>query len=555
MKLRLALIAPQMGYDKNEYKNKDKKVLPLGIYTLKSYLNQFYSNITLIDAITEEYSEDEIIDIITKNECNIIGISGITNKYYNSILSLAKKLKQIKTILFVFVGGPIATFCYDILLKNKNIDFIIRGEGEIILKNVLDCLSNDKEFSTINGICFKEKDSNNIIVNPFQERMKTFDLFRKDKYSFNEKTIAEFISGSRSYVIMASRGCKGNCVFCQVPKYYGQKGIFWRNVKDVVDEIEYAIIHWGVRRFNFQDSNFLCEFSWVNDFINEVVNRKISFIFNIFADAESVNCSIILRLKKIGLYQVFVGLETGSKERFQKLKKKAIFEDNQNSINIIKKSGLKIIPGYILYYPDSTLKEIIDSANWFKNNNMIKPSMYFNKMDVWYGTDMYDYIESNGCIISSSINDGVIYKFLDNDVNELYNYMMMGLKKFKIIWGKITSENNIRRTILTEQVINELENGKNINFLKDKIDIYYSNKEKYTFGRSKDNEKILSEIVDLYFWEAVKCVQIKTISNKEKELHLNNFADNIIQISKRFVWLSQYDLVKFKETIKEIFYV
>ena len=77
--------------------------------------------------------------------------------------------------------------------------------------------------------------------------------------------------------------------------------------------------------------------------------------------------------------------------------------------------------------------------------------------------------------------------------------MMMGLKKFKIIWGKITSENNIRRTILTEQVINELENGKNINFLKDKIDIYYSNKEKYTFGRSKDNEKILSEIVDLYF--------------------------------------------------------
>lgn len=181
--------------------------------------------------------------------------------------------------------------------------------------------------------------------------------------------------------------------------------------------------------------------------------------------------------------------------------------------------------------------------------------MYFNKMDVWYGTDMYDYIESNGCIISSSINDGVIYKFLDNDVNELYNYMMMGLKKFKIIWGKITSENNIRRTILTEQVINELENGKNINFLKDKIDIYYSNKEKYTFGRSKDNEKILSEIVDLYFWEAVKCVQIKTISNKEKELHLNNFADNIIQISKRFVWLSQYDLVKFKKTIKEIFYV
>lgn len=72
MKLRLALIAPQMGYDKNEYKNKDKKVLPLGIYTLKSYLNQYYSNITLIDAITEEYSEDEIIDIITKNECNII---------------------------------------------------------------------------------------------------------------------------------------------------------------------------------------------------------------------------------------------------------------------------------------------------------------------------------------------------------------------------------------------------------------------------------------------------------------------------------------------------
>lgn len=104
-------------------------------------------------------------------------------------------------------------------------------------------------------------------------------------------------------------------------------------------------------------------------------------------------------------------------------------------------------------------------------------------------------------------------------------------------------------------MINELENGKNINFLKDKIDIYYSNKEKYTFGRSKDNEKILSEIVDLYFWEAVKCVQIKTISNKEKELHLNNFADNIIQISKRFVWLSQYDLVKFKKTIKEIFYV
>jgi len=535
----------------------DRKVLPLGIYTLKSFLSDSYPETIVIDAVTKQYTEDEIVDLLITNQCNVVGISGVTNSYYNSILSLSKRLKELPFIRCVFAGGPIATFCYDVMLLETSFDFVIRGEGEIVLKNVLDKLSKDEEIRQIRGIAYLDQTNGQIIANSLEERMTEFDKFIPEKYSFEKDIIAEFISGNRSYVIMASRGCVGNCTFCQVPRYYGQKGIRWRSPVDVVDEIEYAVDHWGVRRVNFQDSNFLCNSKWVDQFIDEISNREVHFKFNVFADAESVDYERIKRLEKIGLYQVFVGFETGSEERFYKLGKKAKFEDNQKAVTILKRTGMKVIPGFILFFPDSTIPEILDSVEWFQKNKFLKPSMYFNKMDLWYGTELYRLVEANNCIVSNSMNDGVSYRFLDQKVNILYEYMMIGLNEFKSVWGKLTAENAKRRSHLADQVyqrINVADAGMEPDYkpIIQKVQAYYNERDNYSFGRSRNNEVLLNQIVREYFEEAIRHLDTSTMNVSEKKMYMKEFARCLIEEHHSFEWLSDLDFKAQEAVIHEI---
>lgn len=72
------------------------------------------------------------------------------------VMSLAKAIDpKVVTVL----GGPHVTFtAQETLLNNPEVDFVVRGEGERTLVNLIRSLEEDDDLSQVEGIAFRQGD-------------------------------------------------------------------------------------------------------------------------------------------------------------------------------------------------------------------------------------------------------------------------------------------------------------------------------------------------------------------------------------------------------------
>ena len=130
MNLRILLIRP---YNKNII----HIPIPLGLLYIAGFLKQQgIEQIKIIDGRLERLSDYEFQKRIKEFGPNIIGISSLSVEKKQTH-NLAKIIKDIDKNYKVVIGGPYATAEPDEILLDKNIDFIVKGEGELPFYNLL----------------------------------------------------------------------------------------------------------------------------------------------------------------------------------------------------------------------------------------------------------------------------------------------------------------------------------------------------------------------------------------------------------------------------------
>lgn len=155
--------------------------------------------------------------------------------------------------IITIIGGPHVTFVPELTLKESPyIDAVVRGEGEEVFKQLLHHLDKGKELSDVRGITYRE--NNKIRNNPPMPLIKdidsipipAFDLLPMEKYQFNKK---------RFGVVITSRGCPFQCVFCSSFLQFGKK---WRahSVGRVIEELKILHDEFKVREIEFFDDTF-----------------------------------------------------------------------------------------------------------------------------------------------------------------------------------------------------------------------------------------------------------------------------------------------------------
>ena len=139
---------------------------PLGLIALLSYLNKELKEKVrgkIIKSRVDFDSYDELNDIIKKFNPDLIGVSAMTfhkDFFHNSI----KKIRDTGYNKMIVTGGPHPTTSYEEVLKDKNIDICVLGEGEATLKDIVQklILTGDKKYLDyenlieINGIAFSK---------------------------------------------------------------------------------------------------------------------------------------------------------------------------------------------------------------------------------------------------------------------------------------------------------------------------------------------------------------------------------------------------------------
>ena len=203
--------------------------------------------------------------------------------------------------------------------------------------------------------------------------------------------------------IIAGRGCKYNCNFCQP----AERHIFGRKVRkrspaNVIGELEELRDRYQFASFMFHDDCLTEDREWVLEFCDRYEQGGFAqpFFCQSRADIIGKNKDMVQRMAQVGLRGYFIGFESGSDRVLKFLRKGTTREKNLEAARICKKYGIKIWANYMLGLPTETKDEVMETVSMLKE---VDPDWYSPAFYTPHpGSDLYDYcIEHDLSLITS----------------------------------------------------------------------------------------------------------------------------------------------------------
>lgn len=391
----------------------------LGLGYIASYLRNNGLEVDIFDANMLSINSENILDYINIEEYYLVGISSSFQQLLDESVIIAKKIKSVKPNLHITIGGHFPTFEHEnILKKYKYFDSVCRGDGEYSINELAIKIKNNENIFNIDGMSFSKNAK--IIIN------KDRKIANLDDLPWPSRDSLDFIKRHNhnwATQLTTSRGCYGNCLFCDIRSFY--KGC-WRarNYIDVVDEIEFLIKNYGCNTFRLTDDEFLGPKPQGSErakkFAEEIIKRKIKANFMISARAEDVNEELFELLAEAGVNDCLIGVESGVDRILQLYNKRITVEQNQKSIDILKKFNITLNLAYIMIDPRMTFDELKQNYEFIKKNEIITIDSLRSHFWPLYGTPALKQFEKENLIKNKKINK-VDYYFVDENVEYVFN--------------------------------------------------------------------------------------------------------------------------------------
>ena len=411
MKSNTLLIYPPATQDKQPLFG----LPPLGILYISSYLNKKKIKTLVLDSEIESFSYNDIKSIIIENNIGVIGFSVMT-VFLNTALHISTRLKNDFSDIYIVLGGPHISGTKEETLKiNKNIDFLIYGEGEVALYSLIDSLRNNKPLSNVSNLIYRK--DNAIIINEPQHFVNDLDSlpFPELDHIINFKPGLYNVpySLNRTSSIITSRGCPYNCNFCSAYITHGHK---WRNrsIDNVVEEIKYNYDKYGIRYFVIKDSLFSKDKEWTHKFCNGILSSRIKVNFRCNTRIDCVDKSLLKRMKECGFDIINFGIESGDDNILNTINKQLNKDLALKVFDIANKLEIKTHATFMIGNIGETKESLNNTITYAKEINPFFARFF--PATAYPGTQLYNYSVKNNLVEDKwYLSD--LYK---NTVNERY---------------------------------------------------------------------------------------------------------------------------------------
>jgi radical SAM superfamily enzyme YgiQ (UPF0313 family) len=373
----------------------DLGIYPLGISYLGAVLERkgYRTNAFTFLFDDWEKAKPNMIEIIKSENPDVIGISSMTTNRTSSF-ELAKIIKSINPEIKVILGGVHPTIMYEQILENLPVDFIVLGEGEETMAELIKALENKsplKELRKIKGIAFKN--DGEIVKTETRQFIQNLDTLPFPKHEYFEDKIRKF----GIVYITTSRGCPIGCTFCSTTKHWG-KLRRRRSVENVIKELKMIKQKFPyAKEIQFQDDEFVMDNDWVEDFCNKFIKEKINLKFRCVGRVTSINDRVVSKLVKAGCLSINLGVESGSPKIINFIEKKITNEQAINAFKVCARHNLKAGLFLIVGLPGEDSKTINETISLLKNIPTAQlefPALFL----IFPGTQTYGLAKEQGFI-------------------------------------------------------------------------------------------------------------------------------------------------------------
>lgn len=368
---------------------------PYSLAIISAFLKQNYKDVALFDSAINRLKKSQILEYVKKIKPDILGIT-IMTQHLPQTVDYLRDIKAIFPHITVVAGGPHITADYrNVLVKNREIDICVIGEGEYAMLEIIDYLENRKSLEGVKGIAYRFNDE--VKVNSFREYIEDLDsLPFADWDSLPMEKYTDAITVKRNYgSIVASRGCPFSCTFCGAKTVLGMK-VRRRSPENIIEEIKMLYKKHNVRQVLFHDSTLNIDSRWVNEICEGILKTGWPLLWGCNLRTENLERKTLELMKKSGCIRAFIGVESADNNVLKKMKKGTTIERIEAGIRLVEGIGIPTDYGFIMGMPGETEESIKKSIAFAKR---LKGISTFSLASPFPGTELYEVAKTEGYMV------------------------------------------------------------------------------------------------------------------------------------------------------------
>ncbi|MDD4477038.1 MAG: radical SAM protein [Patescibacteria group bacterium] len=425
--------------------------------------------------------EDVILEIENFNP-DIVGMSVFTGFLNQNYVELSKKLK-LKGYKIVW-GNAHPSLLPEEVLGQKYVDFIVIGEGEETMIELMMNFDNKSCFSNILGLGFK--DENGAIKINGRRPFINIDEYLIDWSLIDlEKFLVPYFSNryKRTLAVTTSRGCAFNCQFCYNLVFNNRK---WRghDAEKFINNLKPIIEKYNINAIRFLDDNFFFDRERAMSIV-----RGLNLPYYADARVEYVNEKFVTDLKDTKCQEIMFGFESGNERILKEVVQKGTgTAEIVKAVTLLKDSSIMVSGSFVFGFPSETKEEYLNTMKFIVKLLEINNNLAFTCG--WYlpypGTELYEKSKKMGFTPPNKIEDwdrldrwrnDYEMEWIDWDYKDKVKYTRKVVHLLALSYKRNIP---ILKTILCKRVKNA--------FFKFPIDIFLLHKLRgiYLFGSNKN---------------------------------------------------------------------
>ena len=337
---------------------------PLGLLYIGTVLKNLGYEVKILDCVPMKIGYSELRTEIQNFAPYMVGVTTYTMSMHDVLLCV-NIAKEINPATITVLGGHHPTLYPKESLRYKNVDYIIHGEGEESLVELLDALerkAGTEELAEIKGLGFFRY--NKEFLNLRKAYVKDLDSLPIPDRSLLPSNIYMSIVGKNKMLatVMSSRGCPFQCTFCFTPN----KTYRSRSNENIIKEINY-LIEIGFKEVFFFDDLFALKAAKVIEFSNALLENNIKIDWSFRGRISSITEELIHAVKKTGVHRIQFGIESGMDKTLKRIKKGTNTKNIREVIQMCKKNGIQTVGNFIIGLPDETKEDIEETLKFSRS--------------------------------------------------------------------------------------------------------------------------------------------------------------------------------------------
>jgi len=373
-------------------------LIPTGLEYIAAYIEDVVDDVNIIDLEMEpkpiQRTVEKYLDMLKPD---LVGISMSATEHIEG-LEIARLVKNrgIRTVL----GGYHPTAIPDGLLSHSQVDFVVRGEGELTMHELI----TKGNARSVNGVSYKNGDE--IVHNPDREFIEDLDSLPFPARHLRRYEYHTTLTPDREHdVITASRGCWGRCSFCCEPTMSNSHQRY-RSPGNVMDEIlEIVKFHNGKpMSIEVTDPHFMGKPKLVEQLCDILAQHKLDIRFGVKVRPDSVakHPEIVRKMIAVGIEGFEMGIESPNMRDIKSTSKGLKTDVHVKAIDNIKRWGGNAGGTFVIGLPGQTEDEILQFPQYAKKIGLT--SSAYGIATPYPGTKFYEELDAQGLIFETDWN-------------------------------------------------------------------------------------------------------------------------------------------------------